>query len=533
MGPASDEISAISIGPPDPPTQFVAEPGNGLVTLEWVAPVNTGGLPIIKYKYRKWSKNGGADSDGILTDIPDSGPGGDNDTSYTVGNLENGSLYAFHHTQFSLGRGKVPLAAASSPTPDVKPIGPPSAPRNPQFTVGDGQLTLSWQTPSSDGGSAITRHEYITKVGSNGTWPSTWTAIPNSAHDGANATSFVVTPLNNGTEYTFQIRAVNDVDAGASVTTASATPEPATTVPEAPTDLKAIPSDTKFFLSWEPPANNGGEIITKYQYQHKLSSANTWSAWSDVSLSGVGEANEKSTTVSGFTNGTNYNIKLRAVNTRGNGIGVELASSIAPNRPSSFRQKIAGGSQHSCALEDDDQAGGSGVLCWGSNDSEQLGLGDDLANEIINAALPVVGEGESSRGTALAAITEVVAGDFHSCALKHDNTVLCWGNAEPDSSTPVPIVDSDGTGTLSNIQQIDAGTYFSCALKTEGTVWCWGRGTYAQLGNGALSDSSSPVQVVGENNTGFLTNVAQISLGGDRACALTNDGEVLCWGKGP
>ena len=235
---------------------------------------------------------------------------------------------------------KVGIMAESSPTPDVKPIGPPSAPRIPQFTVGDGQLTLSWQTPSSDGGSAITRHEYITKVGSNGTWPSTWIAIPNSAHDGANATSFVVTPLNNGTEYTFQIRAVNDVDAGASVTTASATPASATTVPEAPTSLKAIPSDTKVFLSWEPPANNGGEIITKYQYQHKLSSANTWSAWSDVSLSGVGEANEKSTTVSGFTNGVNYIIQLRAVNTRGNGIGVELASSIAPNRPSLFRQKF-------------------------------------------------------------------------------------------------------------------------------------------------------------------------------------------------
>ena len=190
-----------------------------------------------------------------------------------------------------------------------------------------------------------------------------------------------------------------------------------------------------------------------------------------MSLSGVGEANEKSTTISGLTNGVNYIIQLRAVNTRGNGIGVELASSIAPNRPPSFRQKIAGGVQHSCALEDDDQVGGSGVLCWGSNGAEQSGLGDDLASEIINAALPVVGEGESSRGTALVAITEVVAGSFHSCALKHDNTALCWGSPGPTGTnftTPNPVVGSDGTGTLSNIKQIAAGSYFSCALKDRG-----------------------------------------------------------------
>ena len=122
-------------------------------------------------------------------------------------------------------------------------------------------------------------------------------------------------------------------------------------------------------------------------------------------------------------------------------------------------------------------------------------------------------------------------------ALKHDNTVLCWGvtkegSADIASSTPVAVVGSGGTGTLSNIQQIDGGSYFNCALKTEGTVWCWGRGGYGRLGNGGTSDSSSPVQVKGENNSGSLTNVAQISLGGSTACALTNDGKVLCWGRG-
>ena len=39
--------------------------------------------------------------------------------------------------------------------------------------------------------------------------------------------------------------------------------------PEAPQNLKAIPSDGKAFLAWDPPANDGGSSISKYQYQYQ------------------------------------------------------------------------------------------------------------------------------------------------------------------------------------------------------------------------------------------------------------------------
>ena len=40
------------------------------------------------------------------------------------------------------------------------------------------------------------------------------------------------------------------------------------------------------------------------------------------------------------------------------------------------------------------------------------------------------------------------------------------------------------------------------------------------------------MQVVGESGSGLLTDIAQVHLGIDHSCALTNDGEALCWGNG-
>ena len=57
----------------------------------------------------------------------------------------------------------------------------PGVPRNLSAVPGpgDGQVTLSWTAPSSDGGSAITRYEYRYKVGSGafGSWTSAGTDL--------------------------------------------------------------------------------------------------------------------------------------------------------------------------------------------------------------------------------------------------------------------------------------------------------------------------------------------------------------------
>jgi titin len=85
----------------------------------------------------------------------------------------------------------------------------PAAPGNFNASPGDSQVALTWTAPS-DGGSPITRYEVSSNNGSS--WV---TASSNSNH--------TFTGLNNGTSYTFKVRAVNAIGNGAEATT-TATP---------------------------------------------------------------------------------------------------------------------------------------------------------------------------------------------------------------------------------------------------------------------------------------------------------------------
>ena len=84
-----------------------------------------------------------------------------------------------------------------------------------------------------------------------------------------------------------------------------------------------------------------------------------------------------------------------------------------------------------------------------------------------------------------------------------------------------------GTATLAvvgQVAQVVGGGTHSCALKTDGTVWCWGRNDDGQLGLGDTIDRTTPQAV------GGLNDVLQIVAGSKHTCALTASGEVACWG---
>ena len=93
----------------------------------------------------------------------------------------------------------------------AEPIAP-SAPSIDSITAGDGQLSVAFTVPSSDGGSAITGYEY--SIDNGATWVSA----------GSTSSPIVITGLTNGTEYNVTLRAVNTVgDGTASVSVSSTT----------------------------------------------------------------------------------------------------------------------------------------------------------------------------------------------------------------------------------------------------------------------------------------------------------------------
>ena len=81
------------------------------------------------------------------------------------------------------------------------------------------EVTLSWSAPESDGGSEISRYQYRQRTASAGY--GSWRNAGYSEGQGYQST---VTGLRNGTEYRFQIRAVNSVGAGPESPEVYATP---------------------------------------------------------------------------------------------------------------------------------------------------------------------------------------------------------------------------------------------------------------------------------------------------------------------
>jgi len=167
------------------------------------------------------------------------------------------------------------------------------------------------------------------------------------------------------------------------------------------------------------------------------------------------------------------------------------------------------------------------VECWGLNDSGQLGN-----NTTTSSSSPVMVNN-------LANVTQISVGKYHTCALRNDGTVWCWGDntygqlgnkTNNDSHVPVQVLGVGGTGFLTGVAEVSADGNFTCARLTSGGVRCWGHNQYGQIGNNTTNDSSTPVNVVGVGGTGTLANVIDIDGGANQACALISSGTVDCWG---
>ena len=260
-------------GRPSAPQNLEAEPGDTRVRITWSPPADDGGSDLTGYQIR-----GGLQTSWLSLPATETGPA-------TFGNLENGREYTFEVRAVNdVGEGAVASVKAT-------PRGAPSAPRNLTSSPGDAHVALTWSPPAEDGGSDVTGYEYQVDQGG---WKDAGTATARSV--------VVSSGLENGREYTFSLRAVNDIGPGA-VATVDATPRATVTAPSAPRDLAAASGDTMVTLTWSPPANDGGSDVTGYEYQVDQGD------WTNA-----GAANARSVVVSGLENLRQYTFSLRALN---------------------------------------------------------------------------------------------------------------------------------------------------------------------------------------------------------------------------
>ena len=214
----------------------------------------------------------------------------------------------------------------------------PDAPASLTASPGNAEATLTWTAPASDGGAAITKYQYRVSADGGTTWSPDWTDVPDadSDSDQADERTVTVTSLSNGTEYTFQVRAVNSEGDGSEAQD-TATPASGPSAPDAPASLTATRGDTEVGLRWTPPASDGGAAITKYQYRVSDDGGTTWNPdWTDVpdgSDSGSDQADERSVTVTNLTNETEHTFQVRAVNSEGNGAPAQATATPSAAGP--------------------------------------------------------------------------------------------------------------------------------------------------------------------------------------------------------
>ena len=103
-----------------------------------------------------------------------------------------------------------------SPVFVVRALSAPDMPQDLTATQGVASVRLAWAAPKSDGGSPIIRYEYRHEAG---------TSVPSSTNwtPAGTAQSVTVTGLMGGTEYTFEVRAVNSIGNGQSATESART----------------------------------------------------------------------------------------------------------------------------------------------------------------------------------------------------------------------------------------------------------------------------------------------------------------------
>ncbi len=157
----------------------------------------------------------------------------------------------------------------------------PSAPENLRAAPRDRAVLLTWDTPPSNNGSPLTGYEYRQSTDGGTTWSPGWTTISLPADtDAADLEEHTVTGLTNGTVYTFEVRAVNEVGEGAAAQV---------TLP--PENLRArwvfgglhLLANNQAQLTWDDP---GDSRITGWDSRQKAGAA-AWEDWEGITGSGA------------------------------------------------------------------------------------------------------------------------------------------------------------------------------------------------------------------------------------------------------
>lgn len=286
---------------PDQPTGVTASAISPTsIILNWSPPQNNGGSPITGYKidYRV-VPNTSYTTLGTLNNV----------TTYTHTGLVTGKTYIYRISAINaIGTGSPSPEVLATPTSTSAPPKNivPNPPQNLVASVySSTQINLSWRSPPSNGGPAISGYKIDYSIDSGN-----FTNI--IANSGSSFTAYSHTGLQVGHTYTYRVFAINSIGTSNSSNTATTTLTQVVTVPGPPT-LSANPSSaTSVSLSWNPPSSDGGSAIIGYKIEYENSTQYV------VLVANTGNV-QTGYIHTGLVTGTSYSYRVTAINSIGAG----------------------------------------------------------------------------------------------------------------------------------------------------------------------------------------------------------------------
>ena len=284
VGDSSESTSSAEVTPVGDPAAVSSAtftPADGAIGVSFPVPAD-GGTPITRYEVTK----DGGQTWGTLTTSETNGT-----VSGSITGLTNGQAY-----DVQVRAVNVHGTGTASSVESVTPIAVPGAPTQASAQRGAGSATVSFTAPVSDGGSEVTGY--------------TVTSSPGGITGTCSTSPCTVSGLANGTSYTFTVHATNGHGNSAeSQATSAVTPAAA---PAAPGSVSVVAGDGSATVSFAPAASNGAEVTG---YQYSIDNGTNWVTLPTSPVAG----GRLSGSVPGLTNGTAYDVSVRAVNEIGTG----------------------------------------------------------------------------------------------------------------------------------------------------------------------------------------------------------------------
>ncbi|WP_420620293.1 fibronectin type III domain-containing protein [Candidatus Poriferisocius sp.] len=275
---------------PSAPRSLRVSADENSATVSWSAPSNDGGAAISGYRADLYRGSTRVNRKSLSAS--------QRSTAFT--GLSADTAYQIRISAENTAGRSASAAAGFRTDPARQPqTSPPDAPRIVGFVNGADTVGVVWSPPSDNGGAPITG--YTIDLYRNNRRIDTKTV-------GAQTRETEFKNLSADTAYQIRLTARNT--AGTSnPTVANARTARATSAPSAPRNIRVTPDENSATVSWNPPSNNGGAAITSYR-------ADLYRGSTRVERKNL-SASQRSTTFTGLSADTAYQIRISAENSAG------------------------------------------------------------------------------------------------------------------------------------------------------------------------------------------------------------------------